>query len=1066
MLGRLIAATVIRPVTTTMATIAVVLFGWVAATRLPIDLLPDLSYPSITVQTRYLDAAPIEVEELVTRPVEELVGAVPGVIRVESTSREGTSEVVLDFSWGTHIDRALADVREKLDRIVLPTAAERPVVLRYDPSQEPIMRLALAIADDTSSADLSQLRYQADRTVKRALEKVAGIAAVRLHGGDDDEVIVELDPTRLAALGVTTDEVVAAIQRDNINRPGGALTEQRSRYLVRTVHESRTPEQLASTIVRSYNGAELHVRDLAKVSRAPIEREELAFVDGREADELAIYREGDANTVMVSQGVLAELERLRMNSGLEVRVLANQADFISSAVDEVVSNTIVGGTLAVLVLLFFLRNLRATLGIALAIPISLLATFIPLHMLGVSLNLMSLGGLALGVGMLVDNGIVVLESIARIRDSAGPATLDRRTTAVQGATEVAAAVVASTLTTVAVFLPMAFVEGVAGQLVHDLSLAVSFSILSSMIVSLTLVPVLESWGTARNEAVTEVPRSSISWILVMPLALMWRSIQAIVRMAGRTLELLSRPVTRAYARLEHGYPGLLRACLRRPGTVLGVSAMLCAGSVVLARDLGRSLLPDIQQGEFFVQLVMPQGTSIERTSEIARLLSLAVADDPRVVSTFARVGSVTQSQSAAGALLGTHLAQVNVRLQHVPPQHMSDTENELLEELRATLPMREGTLTFARPALFSFDAPIEVHVFSDRPDRSVDHAKRILPELDTIHGLTDVVPDELAGRPEVRVHFDRERLVRLGIGIDAAALAVQRAIQGEVATRLHAADRQLDVRVRLPRVDRSHVQDIERIQIGVKDGVPVSLVSVARVDPAIGPAEIRRIDGRRGLRIRGRLVGGDLGGVAALVEHVLDAYANDDPEVVAIVSGQAEEMQRSLRSLGFVALLSVFLVYVVMASTFENLLHPFLIMFTVPMAIAGVALACVFTDTPLSAMVGIGAVILTGIVVNNAIVLIDAINHRRGLGLDVHEAIVVSGELRVRPILMTTMTTVLGLLPMSLGLGEAAALRQPLAISVVGGLGLSTLLTLVVIPCTYLLMPGRRRDAWAGRSRA
>jgi HAE1 family hydrophobic/amphiphilic exporter-1 len=380
---------------------------------------------------------------------------------------------------------------------------------------------------------------------------------------------------------------------------------------------------------------------------------------------------------------------------------------------------------------------------------------------------------------------------------------------------------------------------------------------------------------------------------------------------------------------------------------------------------------------------------------------------------------------------------------------------------RAAAREPEASVRLGRPALFSFDAPIEVQVFSDDPARAVAHARRLLPDLRAIEGLADVVPDDLAGRPEVRVDFDRERLSRLGLGVDQAALAVQRAIQGEVATKMHAADRQLDVRVQLPRVDRSRAEDVARVQVAVQSGVPVLLSAVADLTPALGPAQIRHIEGRRGLRIRARLAGSDLGRVAADVQAVLDRHAVDDTRVEAVVSGQAREMGASLDSLLFAALIAVFLIYVVMASSFESLHHPLLIMFTVPLAMIGVSGACLITGTPLSAMVGIGAIILGGIVVNNAIVLINTVNYRRGQGEAVDDALVVAGGLRLRPIVMTTATTVLGLLPMAIGMGDGAALRQPLAVTVIGGLVAATALTLVVIPCAYSLVPGRRRAAWA-----
>jgi HAE1 family hydrophobic/amphiphilic exporter-1 len=417
MLRAWIAGTVIRPVTTTMVTIAVLLFGLVAATRLPIELLPDISYPTITVRTLDPDAAPAEIEELVTRPIEERIGAVPGLLRLESVSREGESEIALQFAWGTAIDRALADVREKLDRVSLPITAQRPMVLRYDPAQEPVVRLGLRSKSRTEldPHELAALRYEAERTVKTQLEKIPGVAAVEIHGGEQDEILVELDPERMGALGLDSAIVSEALRRNNINRPGGAVTHGEDRYLIRTLHEATTPRDLGDIIIRSQGGAHLRLRDIADIRRTPGEREELSLLGELEAVELAVYREGDANIVEVANAVTAALPRLRLAAEHELEVLSNRARFIEAAIAEVKNNTLIGGALAVAILLFFLRNLRSTAVIAIAIPVSVLATFLPLRLLGISFNMMSLGGLALGVGMLVDNSIVVLESNRPVR---------------------------------------------------------------------------------------------------------------------------------------------------------------------------------------------------------------------------------------------------------------------------------------------------------------------------------------------------------------------------------------------------------------------------------------------------------------------------------------------------------------------------------------------------------------------------------------------------------------------------------------------------------------------------
>jgi HAE1 family hydrophobic/amphiphilic exporter-1 len=665
--------------------------------------------------------------------------------------------------------------------------------------------------------------------------------------------------------------------------------------------------------------------------------------------------------------------------------------------------------------------------------------------------------------MLVDNSIVVLEAIARAREraSAQGKAWTSREGAVAGTVEVGASVVASTLTTVAVFLPMAFVEGVAGQLVRDLAYAVSFSILSSMLVSLTLVPMLASLGgeEAEQQTTSRGPRSLLAVLAILP-ALIVRLVGLVIGALGHLLGLLARPFTAAYEALEARYPALLRVALRRRAVVLLGSLGICVISVGLADEHGRTLMPELPSGEFFVQVTLPQGASLERTTALVRTMGEAIADDEAVASQFARVGSITQAGSASGTVTGVHLAQLDIRLQPGSTASQTAIEERLLAAIEAANPEREATLRLGRPSLVSFGPPIQIQVFAEDQQRAIAHAKALLPELEAVPRLREVVPDDLRGRPEVRIRFDRERLGRLGIGVDQAALAVQRAIQGEIATQLHAPDRQLDVRVQLPRVDRSKVEDVRRIQVGVANGIPVRLDAVADVESGTGAAEMRRIDGRRGLRIQARVDGVDLGGIADDVQSVLDEKAERDREVEALIAGQADEMQVSLRSLAFTAAMSVFLVYVVMASTFESLLHPFLIMFTVPMALAGVALGIWLVHLPISAMVGIGVIELGGIVVNNAIVLVAAVNDRRGEGMSVDDALVEAGGLRLRPILMTTITTLLGLLPMAMGLGEGAALRQPLAVSVMGGLGLSTLLTLVVIPCVYSLLPGRVRDAW------
>jgi HAE1 family hydrophobic/amphiphilic exporter-1 len=1060
-----------------MVTIALIVFGLVAATRLPVELLPNLTYPSLTVSTRFPDAAPLEVEELVTRPVEELVGAVPGIVGIDSVSREGESEVVLDFAWGTRIDTALAEVREKLDRVRLPNLAERSVVLRYDPSQEAIIRLGLVVENDTGLPEAT-LRRLADKQVKRAIEKTQGVAAVQILGGDQEEIRVELMPDRLNALGISAQEVVSAISSDHVNRPGGALTQDGNRYLLRTLHEAKTPEELGQLVVRAKEQAYLRLRDVAKIARVPLEREESFWVDGKSAIELAVYREGDANTVSVARAVLRQVQTMPLPAGTRLVVLSNQAQFIENAVTEVINNILLGGVFSIAVLLFFLRKIRPTLVLAVAIPISLLITFIALLLLDVSLNLMSLGGLALGVGMLVDNGIVVLEAIDRVRLEMPE--LSRRQSAWEGSRQVAAAVVASTLTTVAVFLPMVFVEGIAGQLVRDLGYAVSFSILASMVVSLSLVPVLVAAGMpssmTRDEADLAIRKAPLAWIVAVP-AWIYRNLLFVIAFLAKMGTKISGPGFAFYDRIEAIYPPLLRAGLRAPALVVVLGILLFGGALLQGQRLGRSLLPETHQGEFYVQIEMPPGTSLERSEAIAQKASLAVLGDQFVDVTFARVGSLTQAASASGSLRGTHYAQVQVRLKNVeaiPAWQelwqkiigeresiegiLAAREREMVAHIEQALANSGAKLRSDRPALIAADPPLSLEIFSEDLDAARLATDALRDSLRQVPGIHDIAGDDTLGRPELALEFDRLTLSRMGLDVSQCASAVQRAVQGEVAGVLHTADDQLNIRVQLPRVDRSRIDDVKRISVAQAGGRPVLLSSVAKVEESIGPAEIRRINGRRGLRLSAQISGEDLDAPANAVRELIASFpANPQARAPLAVQlgGQASTLGGSLNSLAFTTALSLFLVYVVMASTFESLLHPLLIMFTVPLAAIGVVAACTLVGLPISVMVGIGCIILGGVVVNNAIVLVSAVNELRAQGQSVGDALIAAGRMRLRPIVMTTATTVLGLLPMGLGLGDGAALRQPLAVSILGGLLLSTLLTLIVIPCVYRLFPGR-----------
>ncbi|HKY32445.1 MAG TPA: efflux RND transporter permease subunit [Candidatus Polarisedimenticolia bacterium] len=1043
-----------RRVTVSMIAVALIVFGMVAFTRLPINLLPDISYPSLTVETRFPGAAPAEVESLVSRPVEEAVGVVAGVTRITSVSRPGLSQVTLEFGWGRSMDFASIDVREKLDLVVLPREAAKPVVLRFDPANDPVVRLYV-----TGGQDLYQLRYVAEEVIKKDLESTEGVAAIKVNGGYEEEIQVRVDEGKLALLGVSIQDVNAKLQRENINQAGGSLYESEARYLVRARNEFQGLRDIMDTILVSKDGRNVLMSDVAEVVRSHKQREVVTRFGGKEAVELALYKEGDANTVKVARAVAARLERVRkeLPEGIGVQTGADQARFIQSSIDEVIGNAILGGAIAIVVLLFFLKDIRSTFIIGLSIPISIVATFFLMYQTGTSLNVMSLGGLALGVGMLVDNAIVVLEAIykRRERGSTGLAA------ALEGASEVGRAVVASTLTTIAVFVPVVFVEGVAAQLFRDQALTVSFSLIASLAVSLTLIPmlaVITGIGPAQAASPARPAAGRGRWyhragrgaFVTGPSAALFAVrwvLERLTAIAAFLLSPLSRVFDAALSALLRAYPGVLIAALKARWAVLAVSLLAFAGAAGVARQLGLDLIPSFTQGEFSFMVELPEGTPLEATDRFVQDLQSLLEGRSDVDAYSSLAGGAGLSLTSTGTE-GENVARLQVRMK---PGTTGDDEEAVVRLLRARLEAsRLARFKFERPSYFTFRTPIEVEVYGDQLEQLQASAHALARRLDGIDGLVDVKSSLEAGNPELQVAFQREQLSRLGLDLSQVAATIRNKVQGEVATRFLQGDREIDILVRSVEVGQATVADVNDLIVGQKDGVPIFLKSVAAVSLASGPSEIRRIGQKRAAVISGNLAGRDMGAVAADVRSAL----RETPlpvEVTAGLSGQEEEMQTSFRSLLLAMGLAIFLVYLVMASEFESILHPFVVMFTVPLGAIGAVAALGLTGHTVNVVALIGAVMLAGIVVNNAIVLIDAINQLRERGLPRREALVQAGLDRMRPILMTSSTTILGLLPMALGLGEGAELRAPLAVTVIGGLTVATILTLFVIPVVYTL---------------
>ncbi len=1041
-----------RPVTVFIFAVAAIVFGGVAFERLATDLLPDITYPSLTVRTAFPGAAPLEVESLLTRPVENATGVVNNLVRVASSSRPDVSEVTLEFAWGTEMDFAALDVRERLDVLRLPLGAEPPILLRYDPSLDPILRIGLA-GDD----DLIRLRRVAEERVQRLLERIEGVAAAVVQGGLEEEIEVELDERQLANLGLEPQRIAARLAQENVNVTGGRLRDGQTEYLVRTLNELMRPEDLRRIVIDSARGAVVRLEDVATVRRGHRERQIITRLGGRESVEIAVFKAGGTNTVTVSRAAQETLEEIRehlakVDPELELVVITDQARYIRRSVREVLETALFGGLLAILVLFLFLRSWKTTLIIAVAIPISVVATFFLMYLSDISLNIMSLGGLTLGIGLLVDNAIVVLESIQRRRDEG----LGEVEAARVGAGEVATAIIASTLTSICVFLPIVFVEGVAAQFFADQALTVTYSLSISLVVALTVIPMLASRTLAREEA--GEPEGRLGRGLLRGALAAARLIKGLGRALTRPLawllDLPARLFLAAFERLAALYGHLLDGVLRHAAITLLVALALFAGALTLYPGLGRELVPELIQGEFFVDLELPPGTHLDVTQRRLAALERQAGELPGIETVYAIVGSSSQ-QGGVASENRENRGQLTLT---VAPPFDRRREEELMAAMRRATARDpsaghpELDVLFGRPSYFSFKTPIEVEIRGYNLKLLRRFADRLAAGMRRLPGVTDVESSAEGGTPELQVIFDRQRLASLGLSIEDVASVVRTKVAGTVATEIQREDRTIDIRLRSAESYRDSAADLASLTVVQRGKTALPLSAVADVVEVEGPAEIRRADGERVAVITANLEDRDLASAAAAITALVEELGLP-PGFDWRLGGQQQEMEASFDSMRLALALAIFLVYLVMASQFESLLHPFVILFSVPLSLIGVLVTLWLFEVRISVVVLIGVVLLAGIVVNNAIILVDTTNRlRRQEDLGQLAALSRAGRLRLRPILMTTATTVLGLLPMAIGLGEGAELRAPMALAVIGGLLSSTALTLLVIPVVYRLL--------------
>ena len=1018
----LIRFSIHHPVPTTVLYLILAVIGLVSLSRLPLDLYPAMELPMAVVLTTYEGAGPEEVESHVSRPLEEVVGTVPGVTGVLSSSYEGTSLVVVQFDYGTDMDQAALSVREKVDLVkgYLPDGAGTPSVYKFDPAALPVLTIGLAGPDD-----LAELKAIAEDTIKPRLERLEGVASVSVNGGVEREIQVVVDPARLQTFGLSMTNVAQLLAYENLNLPGGEVGEGSVDLLVRTIGQYESLDD-----IRDLRLGPVRLGDIAEVRDTFADPETKVWIDGRATVSLDVQKQSDGNTVAVASAVKAEMKKIEKDLAgqVELRVIADNSRMVTTSLNSIATSGAQGAVLAILVLLFFLRHLPATLAIAVSIPVAIISTFGPIYFTGTTLNIISMGGLSLGVGMMVDNSIVVLENIVRHRQMGKNVAQ----AAEDGTAEVSLAITASTLTSVVVFLPVVWVTGLAQLFFRELALTITFSLMMSLLTAITLVPMMAPWLLRDRPGQRRIP-----WI---------------VRLSDRIGLWLER--------LETVYARLLGWALSHRWQVVGIGAAFLAMAVFILGQMGLEFIPKSDTSEFRITIEVPPGTRLEETQAVAWQAVSQIEDLPELRSLYVAVGTTGSAYSLAGGQ--SHQAFIAGTVSR--PNERSRSLDEIVEDVRNRLLLPGADVSVKATGTIEIGGnDIEVQIRGEDLEVLEDLANQVMAIVAQVPGTRGLSTSVSEGLPEIQIRVDRAKAARYGLSASQVAAAVQSAVRGQVVTQYRVGGDEYDIRLMATESARRDVNALSQLPVETPLGQTVPLGELADLIRGVGPVAVDREDQMRVVKVTGQTYNRDLGGVISDIRARLAKFPLPAGYEIAY-GGTYELLEEAMTGLMQTLVFSIALVYLVMAAQFESFLHPFVILFTIPLAMVGAVLALVMTGRSMDISAMIGLILLAGVVVNNAIVLVDYINQLRRQGMDRDEAVRITGPRRLRPVLMTTLTTVLGLLPLALGLSEGSELEAPLATVVIGGLTLSTLLTLVVIPVVYtlfddLLVRVRRRTA-------
>ena len=1016
-----------RPITMFMLSSVVVLLGLISLTRLPVDLLPDVSFPSITVRVGYPGVGPLEIEELIVRPLEQAMAAVPGVEQINATASEGSGTVRLNFAWGTDLNEAADEVRTRVDRIRgrMPEEADAPTIFKFDANSQPIMGIGVE-----GDFDRVTLREIANNDLSPRLERVPGVAAVTVEGGLRRQIKVDLSKEKITALNLSVDRVTSVLRSENQNVPLGEVDEGDTTYLVRSAGQFQSLEDIRNLVILTTNGVPVYLRDIAEVYDGTEDFRSFTRINGKPGVRLRVTKQSGTNTVDIAEAVKVEVERINQSvKGVQLAVLDDQSVFIHRSIDSVKEHAMIGSILVIGIIFLFLRDLRSTFIISLSIPISVIGTFALLYFAGYTLNTMTFGGLALGIGMIVDASIVVLENTYRHMELGK----DRVTASIDGSEEVWSAILASTLTHIAVFIPLLFLTGVSSILFKQLAIVVMFSLLMSLFVAVTIVPVL------------------CAKLLRLPAEAHSRKGLA-GRLFNRTEQMLDG--------IDDGYRNFLHKALQHRPMVLGVSVALVIAAALILPTLTFELMPQADEGEVAVNIEMPVGSRIERTEAVViRVEEMALKAVPEA--------TMVISSAGGGGFMGGGSNRGNVTLRLVPKTERDRSSEQIAIDLRRELTGVAGTVirTNASGGNSQMNRILggltESRLALEVRGHDLNDAKRVLQQARTMMENTDGIKDvrlgREEGRPELAIRVDRPKAALLGLSVSSVANTIRTNVAGTQAAFFRDRGNEYPIIVRLREQDRGEISDVGDVLVATPRGQVTPARSVLNVESQAGPVQIERKNQERIARVSAE----PEIPLSEAVKRVNQQIPGLDlPNDFSVGFGsEVEEQARAFAQLQTMLLLAVLLVYGVMASQYESFRDPFIIMFSVPVAAIGVVLALKLTGTTFSLQAYIGVIMLAGIVVSNAILLVDYTNVlRRRDGMALRDAVETAGRTRLRPILMTSGATILGLVPMALGIGEGAELQAPLARVVVGGLIASTMVTLVLVPTVYTLF----EEGWSG----